>query len=269
MTAPLPSLYVPHGAPTFALHPGAAGAALKTQADALPRPRAIIIVSPHWQTETATVGAADRLETIHDFTGFPDALYAIRYPASGCREGAEVVAAALAAAGLDVRLDRQRGLDHGAWVPLRLMYPDAEVPVIPLSLPRTATPAAAFRLGLALAPLAQQGFLVIGSGSLTHNLRDFQNAFHDGGTGFGYVRAFADWFANHLAAGDVDALLDYRRRAPEAARAQPSEEHLLPLFVALGAGGPGAQARRFHSGIDDYVIAMDAYAFHPSPGERQ
>lgn len=269
MTSPLPSLFVPHGAPTFALAPGAAGAALKAQADALPRPRAIIIVSPHWQTESTTVGTADRLETIHDFTGFPDALYAIRYPASGCREGAEVVAAALAAAGLDVRLDRQRGLDHGAWVPLRLMYPDADVPVIPLSLPHTATPANAFRLGLALAPLTQRGFLVIGSGSLTHNLRDFQRASHTDGADVGYVHTFADWFASHLAAGDVDALLDYRRRAPEAARAHPSEEHLLPLFVALGAGGPAANAHRFHSGIDDYVIAMDAYAFRPSQGEQQ
>ena len=269
MPPSLPSLFVPHGAPTFALAPGAAGAALKTQAAALQQPRAIVIVSPHWQTEVATVGTADRLETIHDFYGFPEALYAIRYPASGCREGAEVVAAALAAAGLDVRHDRQRGLDHGAWVPLRLMYPDADVPVIPLSLPRTATPAEACRLGLALAPLAQQGFLVIGSGSLTHNLRDFQNTFHNGGDGAGYVRAFADWFASHLAAGDVEALLDYRRRAPEAVRAHPSEEHLLPLFVALGAGGPGAHAHRFHSGIDDYVIAMDAYAFRPSQGALQ
>jgi len=269
MTSLLPSLFVPHGAPTFALAPGAAGAALKAQADALPRPRAIVIVSAHWQTETAAVGTADRLDTIHDFYGFPEALYTIRYPASGCREGADVVATALAAAGLDVRHDRERGLDHGAWVPLRLMYPDADVPVIPLSLPRLATPADAFHLGLALAPLTQQGFLVIGSGSLTHNLRDFQSAFHTGGADVGYVRAFADWFADRLAAGDVDALLDYRRQAPDAARAHPSEEHLLPLFVALGAGGPGAHASRFHSGIDDYVIAMDAYAFRPSQGALQ
>ncbi len=269
MTPTLPSLFVPHGAPTFALAPGAAGPALKAQADALPRPRAIVIVSPHWQTGSATVGTADRLETIHDFYGFPEALYTIRYPASGCREGADVVAATLAAAGLAVQHDRQRGLDHGAWVPLRLMYPDADVPVIPLSLPRQATPADAHRLGLALAPMKQQGFLVIGSGSLTHNLRDFQNAFHDGGEGTGYVRTFADWFASRLAAGDVEALLDYRRRAPEATRAHPSEEHLLPLFVALGAGGPAAHAERFHSGIDDYVIAMDAYAFRPSTGEIQ
>ena len=269
MNPTLPSLFVPHGAPTFALAPGAAGAALKAQAGALPRPRAVVIVSAHWLTGTAVVGTADRLETIHDFYGFPDALYTIRYPASGCREGAELVAQAITAAGLTVQQDRQRGLDHGAWVPLRLMYPDADVPVIPLSLPHHATPADAWRLGLALAPLTEQGFLVVGSGSLTHNLRDFQNAFHGGSGSFDYVRNFADWFASHLAAGDVEALLDYRRRAPEAARAHPSEEHLLPLFVALGAGGAAAHAERFHSGIDDYVIAMDAYAFRPSTGEIQ
>jgi len=224
-------------------------------------------------TREVAVSAAERPETIHDFGGFPAALYDLRYMASGAPMLASQIVAALRDAEIPATLDARRGLDHGAWVPLMHLYPQANVPVVQVSMPvatmHDGGGARAWALGQALAPLADEGVLIVGSGSLTHNLRDFQNAFHDGGTGFGYVRAFADWFANHLAAGDVDALLDYRRRAPEAARAQPSEEHLLPLFVALGAGGPGAQARRFHSGIDDYVIAMDAYAFHPSPGERQ
>ncbi len=266
MATPLPSLFVPHGAPTFALNPGAAGAALKTVALALPQPRAIVIVSAHWDTAIPTVGNADQLETIHDFWGFPDALYEIRYPATGCPEAAAEVAAAIAAAGLPVELDAARGLDHGAWVPLRLMFPDAEIPIIPLSLQSHGGTQQAYRLGQALAPLADRGFLIIGSGSITHNLRDFQRAWRNGGTTPAYVREFADWLAARLADKDLPALLDYRRQAPGSAQAHPSEEHLLPLYVALGAGGPDCAVHRFHAGIDDYVIAMDAYAFASPTG---
>ncbi|WP_374277919.1 class III extradiol ring-cleavage dioxygenase [Azonexus sp.] len=268
MTAPLPSLFVPHGAPTFALRPGAAGAALSALAGRLPRPRAIVVVSAHWDSEAPTVGFAERPETIHDFWGFPEELYAIRYPATGCREAADEVAAAIAAAGLPVERDAGRGLDHGAWVPLRLMFPEAEVPVIPLSIQSTGGPRQAWTLGRALAPLAAHGFLVVASGNVTHNLRDYQLAWRDNGRTPDYVREFSDWVADRLATGDVESLLDYRRLARDGARAHPSDEHLLPLFVALGAGGEAAVAERFHAGIDDYVIAMDAYAFSRPQGGR-
>ena len=260
---PIASLFVPHGAPTFALRPGAAGAALSALAKSLPQPRAIIMVSAHWETSIPTVGTADRLGTIHDFHGFPDALYALRYPASGCREAAGEVMQALAAAGFTVAEDAQRGLDHGAWVPLRLMFPDADVPVIPLSIQHGASAAHHFRLGQALAPLAANGFLVIASGNLTHNLRDYQVAARNGGQTPAYVREFADWMAGHMATQDTAALLDYRHQAPGAVQAHPSEEHLMPLYVALGAGGEQADVSRFHAGIDDYVLAMDAFAFTP------
>lgn len=260
-----PTLFVPHGAPTFALRPGAAGAALAAAADALALPRAIVIVSPHWDTAVPTVGFADRPETIHDFWGFPEALYALRYPATGCREAAEEVVRALQAAGLPAEQDRQRGLDHGAWVPLRLMFPNADVPVIPLSIQSQAGTAHHLRLGQALAGLARRGFLLIASGNLTHNLRDYQLVQRAGGQTPAYVRAFADWVWERLAAGDTAALLDYRAQAPGGVQAHPSEEHLLPLFVALGAAGNQAAVRRFHAGIDDYVLAMDAFAFQPQP----
>lgn len=266
MNSTLTPLYVPHGAPTFALRPGAAGAALAARAQALPAPRAIVVISPHWATEVATVGFADRLETIHDFWGFPDELYAIRYPASGCREAAEDVVSALAGAGLDVARDTERGLDHGAWVPLRLMFPDADVPVVPLSLQPHLGPAHAHRLGQALAPLVERGFLILATGSLTHNLRDYQIAWQRGGQTPAYVRPFADWFADKLAGNDLAALLDYRRQAPGAVQAHPSDEHLLPLYIAYGAAGDNPNSDRFHAGIDDYVIAMDAYAFTPRKG---
>lgn len=259
----LPSLFVPHGAPTFSLRPGAAGAALRREADSLPRPRAVIIASPHWDSAVPTVGSARQLETIHDFWGFPDELYAIRYPATGCPEAAAEVIAAISAAGLPVARDEQRGLDHGAWVPLRLMYPDADVPVVPISVASRGGPQLAWDIGRALAPLRERGFLIVGSGSITHNLRDFQQAWRNGGRTPDYIRVFADWLNDRAQAGDRAALLDYRRQAPHAAQAHPSEEHLLPFHFALGAGGENARAERFHAGIDDYVIAMDGYRFLP------
>ncbi len=258
-----PALFVPHGAPTFALRPGAAGAAMRQMADRLERPRAIVIVSPHWETAVPTVGLAERLETIHDFWGFPEELYALRYPATGCREAADEVVAALQAAKLPVATDAERGLDHGAWVPLRLMFPDADIPVVPLSVQAQLGPEHHYRVGRALAPLADKGFLIIGSGSITHNLRDYQMAYQMGGQTPTYVREFADWMSGKLATDDTVALLDYRSQAPQASRAHPRDEHLLPLYVAYGAAGEQPKTERFHAGIDDYVIAMDAYRFLP------
>jgi len=257
---PQPALFVPHGAPTFALDPGAAGAALARCARSLPRPRAIVVVSPHWETPVATVGTSAKLETIHDFHGFPRELYAIRYPATGCPEVAREVAAALAAADVPLAFDATRGLDHGAWVPLRLMFPEADVAVVPLSIQPHLGPAHAIRVGRALAPLRERGLLVLASGNVTHNLGDYVAAVRGAGRTPAYVREFADWIDARLAAGDEAALLDYRRRAPDAAQAHPTEEHLLPLYVALGAGGATA-VQRFHAGVDDYVLAMDAWAF--------
>ena len=268
MTQIQPALFVPHGAPTFALRPGAAGAAISAKARTLSLPRAIVIVSAHWDTAVPTVGFADRLETIHDFSGFPDELYSLRYPASGCREAADVVVAAIRAAGLTVATDNERGLDHGAWMPLRQMFPEADVPVIPLSIQSHAGPEQDYLLGRALAPLAAKGILVIASGNLTHNLRDYQQAARNSGQTPPYVRQFTDWMADRLQARDISALLDYRAQAPGGEQAHPSDEHLLPLFVALGAGGEQAEVQRFHAGIDDYVIAMDAYAFLPKNGGR-
>ena len=261
--SPPTTLFLPHGAPTFALAPGAAGAAMARSVARLPRPRAVVIASAHWASAHPRTGSAARPETIHDFRGFPAPLYAIRYPATGCPEAATEVQAALCQAGFDAGLDSQRGLDHGAWIPLRILFPDADVPVIPLSIQPHLGPHHHLRLGRALAPLARRGFLIIGSGNLTHNLQDFVRARTVGLGDSDYVREVSDWAWERLRAGDEADLLDYRRLAPGAERAHPSDEHLLPLFVALGAAGPQAQATRLHAGIDDAVIAMDAFAFTP------
>ncbi len=262
-----PVLFVPHGAPTFALRPGAAGAALVAKAVPLNRPGGKGVVCAQWEAAGGRGSLDKKLETIHDFWGFPEELYAIRYPATGCPEASREVVAAITAAGLPVATDATRGLDHGAWVPLRLMFPDAEVPVIPLSVQSRGGTGQAYRLGQALAPLAARGFLIIGSGSITHNLGDYQAAWQNGGQTPAYVREFADWLAAQTTAGNLPALLDYRRQAPAGVQAHPSEEHLLPFHVALGAGGENARTTRFHAGIDDCVIAMDAYAFEQ--GEPQ
>jgi 4,5-DOPA dioxygenase extradiol len=255
-------LFVPHGSPMFALNPGAAGAAMSQVAQQLPSPRAIVVISPHWETALPTVGLAKQPETIHDFYGFPAPLYDLRYPATGCPEAAQEVVQALQAQGFEVETDAQRGLDHGAWIPLRHMFPYADVPVIPLSVQSHAGPQHAYRIGQALAGLAQHNMWILGSGNVTHNLGDLRLARLHGDSSPAYVQVFADWVADRLAQGDLDSLLNYRQHSPEGVRAHPSEEHLLPLFTALGAAGPNAIPQAFHRGITDCVIAMDGYAFH-------
>lgn len=185
-------LFLAHGSPMVAIRPGAAGAALSALAEALPRPRAVLVISPHWETSVATVGTAARLETIHDFGGFDPALYAIQYPAQGSHQGAQQVVAALQAAGLPVRTDDQRGLDHGAWVPLRHLFPQADVPVVPLSIQHHFGPQHAYRIGQALAPLAEQGWLIVATGNIPHNLRDWQQAERGAATDCSYAQRFSD-----------------------------------------------------------------------------
>jgi 4,5-DOPA dioxygenase extradiol len=242
----------------FALDPGLAGAAMARVAGQFHEPRAIVIVSPHWLTERVTVGVGAALPTIHDFYGFPDALYQIQYPAMGCPEAAEVVARALQSAGLPVERE-DRGLDHGAWIPLRQMFPQGDVPVVPMSVQPQLGPEHALAVGRALAPLVEQGFFVIGSGNITHNLGDWRMAQMRGGGTPDYVTRFADWVAQQLASGDTRSLVNYRQISADGRQAHPSDEHLLPLYTALGAGGEHAQAQPYYRGVSNHVIAMDGY----------
>ncbi len=257
----LPSLFLSHGAPTLPLTDAPATHFLRALPALLEAPPdSILVVSAHWETETPRVTAVAVNQTIHDFFGFPTALSEIRYPAPGSPVIAARVEACLRAAGFACDLDRERGLDHGAWVPLMLMYPEADVPVLQLSLQRGQGPDYHLALGRALAPLREAGVLVIGSGSFTHDLAGFRRQRAGGGeTEPESVRAFADWFDEALRAGNRSALLDYRRQAPFAAENHPTEEHLLPLFVALGAGGGAVE--RWHSSVTHGVLRMDAYAF--------
>lgn len=254
-------MFVPHGAPTFALNPGAIGRAMSDAAAQFAAPRAVVIVSPHWLTRAPTVGCAAQLDTIHDFQGFDPRLYTLRYPAIGCPETARDVVAVLQAAGLETGTDERRGLDHGAWIPLRQMFPLADVPVIPLSVQPHLGPEHAWRVGRALAPLVARGFLVIGSGNVTHNLGDWTRVATMHAAVPDYVQRFPDWVAARLDARDLPALLDYRRTNADGTRAHPTDEHLLPLFTALGAAGDDARAERYVRATSDHVICMDGYIF--------
>jgi 4,5-DOPA dioxygenase extradiol len=254
----MPTIFVSHGAPTLALEPGQAGAALAELGRTLLRPEAILVVSAHWESRSPMVSTAPEPETIHDFGGFPEPLYRIRYRAPGAPDLAKRAKQLLDAAGLETGLDPRRGLDHGAWVPLLFLFPEADVPVTQLSIQSHLDPTHHYRIGEALRPLTQEGVLVIGSGSLTHNLSEFRMRPAEAAP---YVRKFQDWMKQSIDAKNVTALLDYRRLAPDAVRAHPTDEHLLPLFVALGAAGENVTARRICDEVTYGVIAMDSYVF--------
>ncbi|AZC38949.1 DODA-type extradiol aromatic ring-opening family dioxygenase [Pseudomonas chlororaphis] len=253
----LPSLFISHGSPMLALEPGASGPALACLAAELPRPKAIVVVSAHWESQDLRVSSNPQPQTWHDFGGFPAALFAVQYPAPGQPELAEQVAQLLRADGLPAQLDDQRPFDHGVWVPLSLMYPQADIPVVQVSLPSRMGPALQTQVGHALSSLRQQGVLLIGSGSITHNLRELD--WHAGPESVEpWARAFRDWIIEKLAANDEAALHDYRRQAPNAVRSHPSDEHLLPLYFARGAGGDFSIA---HQGFTMGALGMDIYRF--------
>jgi 4,5-DOPA dioxygenase extradiol len=253
----LPSLFISHGSPMLALQPGASGPALNQLAQALPRPEAIVVVSAHWQSTDLRVTHNQQPATWHDFGGFPAALYEVQYPAPGQPRLAEKIALLLGDAGLPAQLDEQRPFDHGTWVPLSLMYPQADIPVVQVSLPNPQTPGIVRQIGQALASLRDEGVLLIGSGSITHNLGELDRQESDDHV-VPWAQEFRDWVVDKLAISDLDALLNYRQQAPSAKRSHPSDEHLLPLYFAQGAGG---QFKVEHSGFTFGSLGMDIYSF--------
>lgn len=252
-----PSLYISHGSPMLALEPGASGPALARLAAELPKPRAIVIVSAHWESNELLVSGNPQPETWHDFGGFPQALFDVQYPAPGNPQLAAEVVELLKTADLPARIDAKRPFDHGVWVPLTLMYPQADIPIVQVSLPTRGGPALQTRVGHALASLREHGVLLIGSGSITHNLRELD--WHAGPESVEpWAKSFRDWMIEKLAADDESALHDYRQQAPNAVRNHPSDEHLLPLYFARGAGGEFNIA---HQGFTMGALGMDIYRF--------
>lgn len=251
-----PALFVSHGAPTFALEPGLLGSQLTALGERLASATAIVVVSPHWQTCGVRVMGAPRPTTIHDFGGFAPELYSLSYPAPGQPALAAETAGLLIEHGFTALVDGERGLDHGAWVPLRYLRPNADTPVLQVSMPHNLDVDAALRLGRALAPLRDRGVAVVGSGSLTHNLREARVT-RDAEE---YARAFAAWARTAVLAGDTEALRDYRNHAPSALRAHPTDEHYLPLLVAAAAAGDD-KPLAIDGGVTYGVLSMDCYAW--------
>lgn len=242
-----------------ALDPGAVGAAWRGLAKSLPRPKAILVASAHWDTEVPMLTDMPNPETFHDFYGFPDPLYRLRYPAPGSPDLAKRAGSLLGGAGFPAALEEVRGLDHGVWSILLHMYPEADIPVVQVSLQTALGPGHHYQMGQALAPLAADEVLLIGSGQMTHNLREWGRNFD--GQPAPYVLEFQKWIHDRIGAHSHEELIDYRRIAPHAVRAHPSDEHFLPLFFALGAGGRNAEPRRTYDAIEGSVLAMDVYTF--------
>lgn len=268
---PLPTLYLSHGSPMIALEPGHAGQFYRRLGQAIDaafgRPRAVVGISPHTATRSPVVLGAARHEAIHDFGGFPEALYRERYDAPGDPALAQSVGQHLKDAGLSATVLPEGGLDHGFWTLFKHVWPQADLPIVPLSLVPMASPEQQWRVGAALEPLTREGVLVVGSGSITHNLGRFFRDPHDiDAEPTPDTLAFTGWVAERSAARDWVALKDYRRQAPHAVDMHPTDEHWLPFYVAAGAGGDAAVPARLYDGVTYGVLAMDGYAFGPQAG---
>lgn len=255
-----PTLFVSHGAPTLAVDDSAAHRFLTTCGKSLGKPKAILVLSAHFEAPTATVTASESPQTIYDFRGFPEALYDITYPAPGDPALARRISELLSTAGITTRMDGERGLDHGAWIPLSLMYPAADVPVVQLSIDARRGANYHFRLGELLRPLRDEGVLIIGSGGATHNLSFAIGAPHDAPL-LDWANTFREWLAEAIEDGRRDDLANYRDVAPDAVRNHPTEEHFLPLLCAMGATTPDEPHRRIHASDTYGALAMDAYLF--------
>ncbi len=248
-----PTLFVSHGAPTLALAPGAVGRAWQALGASLPEPEAVLVLSAHWQLSRLRLTSAPQPDTLYDFYGFPEPLYQMHYPAPGAPELAHELAEDLA-----VEADPERGFDHGVWIPLMHIFPQANVPVLALSLPANPDPRQSYALGQQLRRWRSR-LLIIGSGGLTHNLRLFGMADIDAPT-FDVTHRFRQWMHQQLLQGHHQNMLDYQRLAPDVAMNHPSNEHLLPLFVCLGASDP-QPAQILDLGVQYGMLAMDTVVF--------
>lgn len=257
----MPSYFFAHGAPSLVLEDHAYSRFLKEFVTLKGlKPKAVVLFSAHWEEPVQTIGAADPYGTIYDFSGFQEELYRITYPAPGDPQLARKVQALFAEQGISARLDRERGLDHGAWAVLKLLFPEADVPVVALSVNRNLSNRQQYDLGKALQELREQDVLVIGSGGTSHNLRRLS-----WGAGpedvDGWAAAFEDWLQEKLEAWDLEALFDYRNQAPYAETAVPTNEHFIPLLLAMGTGDRNREAKLLHRSFQLGSLSLIGWEF--------
>jgi 4,5-DOPA dioxygenase extradiol len=259
MHAQQPVLFLSHGSPMTALGGDELSRVWSALSARLSKPAAILVVSAHWTTRLPILGGSAQPETIHDFGGFPDALYQLRYPAPGAPALAQHIRQKLSAAGITAGIDASRGLDHGAWVPLRALFPAADIPVLQLSVQPGCCARHHFALGTALKSLRGENILLVASGHLTHNLKEYfrQNAPQPAPESV----AFRDWIHTCILARQIEPLFDWQQNAPHATFAHPTAEHFLPLFVALGAAGEKHVAEWLGGGWIGNSLAADNYLF--------
>ena len=254
----LPSLFLAHGAPDLILSNHPAKHFLNDLSDQVAKPEFILIISAHWQAGVPTLTTANTPETIYDFSGWPQQLYSLHYPAKTDVSLIERTKTLLAEAGLPVGEDARRGYDHGTWVPLLLVYPDADIPVVQLSLQQDGSARQHFEIGQALAPLRNEGVLIIGSGATVHNLGTLAP---EGTPAPSWVQDFDQWLDNNIQARNLEPLLAFPDTPEKAHQAHPTPEHLMPIFVAMGAGWSGGHASRLHHSYSYGSISMACYEF--------
>ncbi len=257
----MPVLFLSHGAPSLVLEENETTRFLNSLSRRMPRPKAILMVTAHWETSRIQVSAAEQPGMIYDFAGFPEAMYRMEYRAPGSPVIADEIINLLKTAGFtDAGTNSERGFDHGTWVPLKLIFPNADIPVVQIPVQPHAGASHHHKIGKALRSLRDQGILIIGSGGATHNLREF-GRYLPGSTPAEHVVKFDQWLFNSLINDDETALLDYVNQAPDALRNHPTPEHLLPLFVPFGARHENETAQRIFHRIDYGMLSMAAYGW--------
>jgi len=254
----MPSFFIAHGAPSLAIEKHQYTEFLNGLAAQFPRPKAIVLFSAHWESTTQKVSGAASYETIYDFSGFPDELYQIEYPASGDKALAQEIQALLAKEGVPAQIDPVRGLDHGAWVVLHLTYPNADIPVIALSVNRYLSNEEQYQIGKALGSLREQDILIIGSGGTSHNLRRLEWGAKQV---TGWAAEFEQWIEDKIMKWDTDSLFQYDKLAPYAREAVPTPEHFIPLLLAMGTGDAKKQATLMHRSFQLGSLSLVCWQF--------
>ncbi|MBM7566265.1 DODA-type extradiol aromatic ring-opening family dioxygenase [Paenibacillus sacheonensis] len=255
----MPSYFFAHGAPSIVLEDNEYTKLLKQFKDHSPKPRAIVLFSAHWEESIQTVSAAPAYETIYDFGGFQDELYRMTYPARSDESLVERIQSLFTKQGIENVRNEQRGLDHGAWAVLKLLYPEADIPVVALSVNRHLPLAQQYEIGKALAALREQDVLLIGSGGTVHNLRKLN--WRSEGIDR-WAEQFDDWIQEKLEMWDTEALFQYRELAPHAQEAVPTSEHFIPLLLAMGTGDAGRSARLLHRSYQYGNLGLSCWQFN-------